>query len=282
MKYCKYLLAKGLVVIKHLKQQIKEFTEKAGGTWGIVIEDMDKDLSWGINDHELFYAASVIKVPIMAATYALADQGEINLSDLVILEREDLVGGSGVLQHLSPGMEISIYDLLMLMIIQSDNSATNILIDIVGVPQIQQTIKDLGMSKSTFFTKLMTVPVNPPGRNMITAADMNLHYKKLLKGDYISSYACEQMIHILKRQQIRTGLPAYLPTSDSDVIGTRPEWEVAHKTGNVTGIQHDGGIFYVKDRTVIVTVLSKGCDRFTALDTAAKIGKSVYHYMKGD
>src|SRR5699024_11050352 len=99
--------------------------------------------------------------------------------------------------------------LLMLMNIQSDNTATNILIDIVGVDQIQQTMKDIGMDQSSFFIKLMTAPVDPPGRNMITAADINLLLKKIVKGDYISSYACEQMIHILKKQQIRSGLPAY-------------------------------------------------------------------------
>lgn len=266
--------------MEQLQQQVELLAKRAGGTWGITIEDFDKETVWSMNKEESFYAASVIKLPIMAATYAKAEWDKLALGEYMIIEREDIVGGAGVLQHMSPGTEISIYDLLMLMIIQSDNTATNMIIDLVGTDEIQRTIEELGMGNSSFYNKLMTVPVDPPGRNMITAADIALLLKKFVKGQYLSSYACEQMIEIMKKQQIRNGLSAYLPPISTNLIGVRPEWEVASKTGNVTGIQHDVGIFYVGNRTISVTVLSRDCDRLIALDTIANMGKSVYDYMK--
>ncbi|HET7579126.1 MAG TPA: serine hydrolase [Bacillales bacterium] len=265
--------------MEHLKQQLKQIVEVAGGSWAIVLEDLDREEKWNLNGEQPFYAASVIKLPIMAAVFAAADKGKFKLGDCLTLKREDLVGGSGVLQHLSPGIELPIYDLAMLMIIQSDNTATNILIDLVGKDPIREAMQDLGMSDSAFYTKLMTVPVDSP-RNSITASDVSGLLKKLALGKFVSLYACEQMIDILKKQQVRNGLPGYLPDDDSEIVGVNPEWEVANKSGWVTGIHHDAGIFYVGSRTMIVTAFSKGCDTLVAPDALAKIGKAVYTYMK--
>lgn len=264
-----------------LSQRLEQLVEEARGTWGIVIEDIDHQKSWSMNGDESFYAASVIKLPIMAAVFAVAERGELRLGDYLTLKREDIVGGSGVLQHLSPGIKLPIQDLLTLMIIQSDNTATNILIDLVGVEQIQQTMLDLGMSHSSFHTKLMTVPVNTSGRNKIAASDISNLLKTFVTGKFVSLYACEQMIDIMKKQQVRNGLPAFLPDQDSDIVGVKPEWEVANKSGWVTGIHHDVGIFYVGNRTMIVTAFSRDCDTLVAPITLAKMGQEVFSYMKG-
>src|SRR5699024_5872620 len=102
-----------------------------------------------------FAAQSIIKVPIMAAIFTAYENGEFFLSEKRTIRKEDLVGGSGVIQHLSPGTELSIYDLMMLMIIQSDNSATNILIDLVDFELINQVMQEGGMRDSRLNKKLM-------------------------------------------------------------------------------------------------------------------------------
>ncbi|MET3291188.1 UNVERIFIED_CONTAM: beta-lactamase class A [Brevibacillus sp. OAP136] len=262
-----------------LKETIIDLTAKAGGTWGVVVEDLDTGKSLAHNEVELFLAESVIKVPIMAAVFAAAEEKRFNLSDTMTLRREDMVGGSGFLQHMTPGIVLPIYDLITLMIVQSDNTATNMLVDLVGADAINQTMRETGMKESHFFNKCCVYPVKREGLNEITAADVNTLLKTLATGSYISYHACQQMIEIMKKQQVRNGLPAYLPESDSPVIGSLTPWEMAHKPGWDTGRQHDAGILFAGKRSVSITVLSKDIEPFSALDTLAKIGRSVYAYM---
>lgn len=268
--------------MQQLKLKIEEHIANAGGVWGIVLEDLDEEKIWSLNEEEPFYAASVIKLPIMAAVFALAEQGELGLSETLPLTREDQVGGAGVLQYMTPGTRITIYDLLTLMIIQSDNTATNMLIDLVGVKHIQKTMVDLGMKRSVFYNKLMVVPVQLIERNKITATDVARLLKKFATGQSTSLHASEQMIEIMKKQQLKNGFLAYLPEDDSAIVGTNPKWQLASKSGSVTGIQHDVGIFYVGNRTMTLTALSSGCEKLDAQKALAKIGEEVYLYMVND
>jgi beta-lactamase class A len=264
-----------------LTHRIEQLVTEAGGTWGIALEDLYHQQSWQWNGDHVFYAASIIKLPIMAAVFAAASRGDFRLTDKLTLKRDDLVGGSGVLQHLSPAIELPIYDVITLMIIQSDNTATNMLIDLVGFEEIQKVMETLQMKNSTCYTKLMTVPVVTPGRNMITANDVTRLLKTFATGKFVSMYACEQMVDIMKKQQWRDCLPALLPDEDSDIVGVKPSWEFANKTGWVTAIRHDAGILYVGSRAMAITVLSKDCDDVASKVTMGKIGKEVYDYLRG-
>lgn len=266
-------------MLEKLIKEIQAFMNTTGGTWGIYLEDLDKNETWSWNENEVFYAASIIKVPIMAAVFSAFDEGLFKLSDTIVLKREDLVEG-GVLQHLTPGIRLTIYDYLTLMIIQSDNTATNVLIDLVGVKKIQEMIAEIGMKNSCFYNKLNTVPVKTNGRNMITARDMAVLLKKLTSGMIISQYACEQMIDIMKKQQFRDCLPYKFPETESNIIGTKQEWEFANKTGWVTGIRHDIGVLYVGRRTMNIVVLSKDVEDKLAKQTMAQIGECIFNYLK--
>ncbi|ASN04584.1 serine hydrolase [Virgibacillus necropolis] len=268
--------------MKQLINSIESITKQAGGTWGISLDDLDKKETWTSNEDELFYAASVIKVPILLAAFTAFDQRKFSLSDTVKLRKEDLVGGSGVLQHMTPGTRLTIYDLVTLMIIQSDNTATNMVIDLVGTKKIQQTMEDLGLENSRFYNKLMVVPANLEGRNLVTAADMTSMLKQMVMGEVVSMHACEQMIDMLKKQQLQNCLPARLPEQDSEIIGTPNEWELAHKTGSISRVCHDIGILYVGNRTMVVSILSKGVEDRTSPKVIADIGWEIYHYLKED
>src|SRR5699024_286907 len=208
------------------------------------------------NQDDTFYAASIIKIPIMVAAFAAFEQGKFRLSDPLTLKREDIVGGSGVLQHLSPGISLSLYDLIVLMIIQSDNTATNML------------------------NELMIIQVQREGNNIVTAKEMAFLLQQIIKGKIVSTYACEQMIHIMKNQQIQDSLPGKLPDRNPNIIGARPQWELAHKTGNITKVRHDVGIFYVGSRTLIASVLSKGIDDFKSKAIFQDIGYEIFGYLK--
>ena len=166
----------------------------------------------------------------------------------------------------------------MLMIIQSDNTATNVLIDYVTVPEVQETMYAVPMEYSSFYNKLMIVPTVLEGYNQISAIDIAILLKMIVSGKFSSVYACEQMVEVMKKQQIHY-ITEGLPEPSSAMIGGLPKWEFASKTGNVTGVRHDVGIFYVGERAMVVTILSSECEKNLALQTLNEIGVLLYQYM---
>lgn len=268
--------------MEKLGEKLQQHMLDAGGTWGISLKNIRTNETWCHFPNESFYAASIIKIPIMMAAFEAHHHGSFSLEDHLLLRAEDIVGGAGVLQHMSPGTKLTIYDVLTLMIIQSDNTATNMMIDVVGKDNIQQTIKDIGLQDSHFHNKLMTVPVKRAGANVITAADMTKMLQTIVRGEYTSHYACEHMIDILKKQQHTARLPARLPRNTSSIIGTHQDWSIAHKTGSVSGVVHDVGVFYVDDQQLLVSILSKDVDDYFAEHTIANMGLDLYNYLKGN
>lgn len=266
--------------MKTLVSRIENLIVQSKGTWGIVLEDLDLGEKWELNGDELFYAASVIKVPIMAAVFSAVEHGQLTLTDPIILKQEYFVGGSGVLQHLTQGTSLSIRDIIMLMIIQSDNTATNILIDLVGIDNIVLSMKKAGMEKSTFYHKLMMNNPNPKGSNQITANDLATILKRMATGGLVSLDASDQMIDMMKKQQIKDCLPEKLPSPYSDFNNGMTAWELAHKTGWIPGTRHDVGIFFVGKRKLIVTVLSKGEEDLISKRIISNIGEEIYHYLR--
>lgn len=259
-----------------LEKKLSAIIGQAKGTWGVVVEELSA--TGGVYfEHlpdELYIAESVIKVPIMAAVFAASEQGKFRLEDHLSLRKEDLVGGSGILYALSPGLKLSIRDLVTLMIIQSDNTATNILIDLVGKQQIDQTMQDLGMRKSYYSRKLMIYPLDVTENNMITAGDIARMLGQLATGRYLNQRACTEMIAIMNKQQVRNGLPSQLPNEQE------PTWELPCKSGWDTGRQHDVGILYTNHRCFSVTALSQDVTPQAALHTLGLLGRAVYDFME--
>lgn len=264
-----------------IESEITNLIAQSDGEWGIVIEDLNANNRFAFNDKVPFPAESTIKVAIMASVFVQADKNNMDLShQLLPLRKENIVGGSGVLQHLTPGIKLSLYDLITLMIIQSDNTATNMLIDVVGVEAIQQTLLDLGMNQSHFYRKMMTYPANGNQENLITPYDAFTMLRAITKGSFYSRHVCQQMIYIMKKQQICNGLPSLLPSNEPNLLGSIPDWSFAGKSGWDIGRQHDIGILYVGNRTSILSVYSKGVDAQFALNILGKIGQLVYKNMK--
>ena len=266
--------------MEELISKVQQLITPSKGTWGIVLEDLNSREKWQHNEQELFYAASVIKLPIMAAVYRAVERGELALTDLISLDEKDYVGGSGVLQHFTPGLSLHVQDIIMLMIIQSDNTATNLLIDLVGVDSIQSTMKEAGMKYSTFYNKLMLSKPNPLGANQIAAADIAILLQKMATGDLVSRVASEQMIDVMKKQQVRDCLPEKLPSLYTDFDYGKTPWELANKTGWIPGTRHDVGIFYVGNREFAATVLSKDEDDLLSKKVLSQIGEEIYKYVQ--
>lgn len=265
--------------MEHLRQRLTDILGKAEGTWGVVVEDLDRGVRFEHGEEEVFIAESVIKVPIMAAVYAAAQQGRFSMDDRIALRREDRVGGSGMVFALSPGLRLTIREWVTLMIIQSDNTATNVLIDLIGKEQIDATMRELGMKSSKYSRKLMIYPADVAENNTITPKDVSRMLGAIATGRVLSHQACEEMIAIMKKQQWRNGLPSMLPGGQVD--GSTPgetDWEIACKSGWDTGRQHDVGVLYAKGRRFSIVALSRNVKAEAALHVLGRLGKEVYEY----
>lgn len=247
------------------------------GTLGMALEHVESGTSWDYNADETFYAASIIKIPIMAAVFDQASRGNFRLQQKFPIEAEDMVTGSGILQNLTPGIEMSIYDVMVLMIIESDNTATNLLADLVGVDSIQSAMMEWGLEQSQFRHKLQIIPAKRSGgSNLVTAREMSRLMSVMAKGKLVSWNACRHMVSILKQQKFNDGIPSLLPVADTPV-GAIPAWEFAHKTGFVAGIEHDVGLLYFPGHTFSVSFLSKDVtDRLAIKEAMGEFGKLLY------
>jgi beta-lactamase class A len=267
----------GSGLLNQLDSTLQGIISAEKGTYGVAIYHFETDEQFLYQPHEHFYAASIIKIPIMAAVFDQVEVGNITLSEKMIVRAEDMVTGSGILQHLTAGIEMSIYDLIVLMIIESDNTATNMLVDRIGKKTVQQSMHEWGLSSSEFHHNLQIIPAKrEDGSNTITAWDMTHLMKMMAQGKVVSWKACKTMVNIMKQQKFNDGLPSLLPLSEGP-LGAIPNWELAHKTGFVQGSEHDVGLLYVPGHTFVISVLGKDIqDRKDAKQVMGKIAYALY------
>lgn len=196
-------------------------------------------------------AASVIKLPIMAEAFRQREAGILDFALPVTIRREDKLPSCGALTYLHDGLTVQVGDLVTLMIILSDNTATNLLIDLLGQERINHTIAALGLTGTQLNRKLFDAAQAALGvQNYVTAADMGALLTGLWRGEIVSPDASREMLDILFNQRLNGKLPFFL-----HVRGIR----CAHKTGEDDGITHDVGIID-GDSPCVVCFLSNGAD----------------------
>ncbi|HYE81995.1 MAG TPA: serine hydrolase [Clostridia bacterium] len=224
--------------------------ERLKGTIGIYYKNLSTGVTLSHNENKSIISASVIKVPILVEAFHQIESGKITKNDTIILCDDDKMPSCGALSYMHSGLEVTIEDLCTLMIILSDNTATNLLIKRLGFDSINGYMQELGL-KNTFLARLLfDMEADKKGaRNVISAKDVGMLLELMWQGKLISPAASKQMLDILKLQQLNHKLPAKL---DEEV-------EVAHKTGEDTGITHDAGIIYAES-PFILCVLSEKTD----------------------
>jgi len=226
--------------------RIAKSAEEAGGTVGVaVIAPSGETFSY--NGDRKFGAASTMKIPLMIEIFRQIDRGERALSDEYVLAAEDIAIGSGVMLHLHHGITLTLNDLIYLMISISDNSATNILIDMAGMGAVNETMQSLGMTNSNLGRKMQGRPAGPDQQeNWATPNDYVTAVKALLEGTAASSDSCAKMVAMLEKQQNTHRISRYLPE------GTDIRW--GSKTGSVKGVTNDAGFITTPAGTLILAV----------------------------
>ncbi len=229
-----------------LIQETIRLEARYGGHLGFMAKNLNTGETVSYNASERFPTASVIKLPVLATFFQLADEKRIDPNETVTLTKADMKPGSGILQLLSDGDRITLLDAVKLMITQSDNTATNLVLDrLAPTHQERLSVVNEFMArkglKSTrllnrlfsFETKQRTPEAIRYGVGVSTPEDMVALVTALYSKTLVSPASCDAMVGILKGQFYREMIPRYLPEQDCQFL------EVANKTGSVNETKVD-------------------------------------------
>lgn len=241
------------------------------GVFGIAAWHTGREERILINETEVFPTASVIKVPILVDLYCQRDEGRLSLDETMQLKDEWKVDGSGILKELHVGLELTLLDLATLMIVISDNTATNMIIDRLGTESVNRRMRALGLQSTVLARKMYDFEQAALGKeNLCTPQDIMLLLKLMAEGKISSKSTSMEMLEIMARQQYRDRIPLLLPE------GTR----IANKTGSITGVAHDVGVVYTSGGPYILCVMSKGiADKIAADRAIAEVSKVIYDHF---
>ncbi|MBF9133626.1 serine hydrolase [Plantactinospora sp. S1510] len=216
-------------------------------------------------------AASVIKLWILAELLRRVDCGRTSLDAGVLVEPADVVGGSGELQKETFPQVVSVGRLAQYMIIYSDNTAANVLIDFLGgFAPVNALIDSLNLRHTVLARKMLDTEAAARGEeNYLTADDVVSLLGAVWDGNLLSAGSRETMIRFMREQTINTKIPAALP----------PGVPVAHKTGELTDASHDVGYYLVPGSEVAVTFVTSGPEAGGA-ETVRQLARAVYDYLE--
>lgn len=271
--------------LRNLEKQIKQQFKSVPGNFALAFINPDNaGQKLLINEKEVFHAASTMKTPVMIEVYKQAASGRFSLQDTVLVKNEfksivdsspynlDIKDDSGEGLYQMIGKPITIEALVYDMITYSSNLATNILIEKVGADHVMQTMKALGAKDIQVLRGVEDNKAYRQGlNNTTTAYDLMLIFETLASKKLVNPEADAAMIQVLLDQKFNEIIPAALPASV----------KVAHKTGSITGVQHDSGIVYLPDgRKYILVLLSKDLqDAQKGIAMLSKVSAIVYQFM---
>ena len=270
-----------------LEERLAPLAKAHKGQVAIAVKHLDTGESYFLNADAPRPTASLIKLAVMVEVYLQAHEGKVKLSDTVTLDKADMVPGSGVLtQHFSPGATFSLRDAVRLMIVYSDNTATNLVLDQVGIRPVNQRMAALKLPHTRINAKVYrgsTTSVDPErtktfGLGSTTARESVALLELLHRGQVAGPDSCKAMLEHLKKCDDKEKFPRFLP----------PGVVVAHKTGSVSDSRNDAGILTFKQGPVALCVLTtKNEDQTWVADNAGnvlcgKVAKEVYEYYSSN
>lgn len=260
---------KRIEILEKLKSELKNEIDRFKQRYAIFIKDLNTGYKIVLNEEKLFPSASLIKIPIMACVYCAEKENKINLNQKVSLKGSDITQGAGILKNAPIGKTFDIEELTRLMITYSDNTATNILIDILGFDYLNKCFKNLGLKDTNISRRILDSKAKAKGYdNYTTARDIGYLLEMFYQKQFIDKHTSERCIEFLKQQKVRDRIPALLP---SDIV-------VAHKTGLENGVCHDVGIIFTKRGDFLICVLT--AHNFKTAKPAkqfiAEVAKSLY------
>ncbi len=236
------------IVRANVEARLQEVVRNAKGALGFVAVDLVRGERFAANENLVFPQASAIKIPILMEVFKQAREGKLKLTDMMWVEKSKQVGGSGVLFELGDKTsQLSVRDLCVLMILLSDNTATNMLIDLVGMGNINKTLVSLGLKQTKVQRRMLDQAASVRGdENLSSPAEAARIMELLHKGEFVSRAVSDEIISLLKKSKggagaIQSGVP-------NDVA-------VAFKPGGIAGVHSEWAIVYSPNLPYVVVVM---------------------------
>lgn len=272
-----------------LEERIFSILNKLEGQVGLYFEDLQDGEKITINAERVFPAASTIKIPLISLLLKKISKGVVGLDDVVSIDKNNRVAGTGIIKELNKNFKPTILDLATLSIVVSDNVATNQIIDLVGGPlEVTEFCYENGLLDTKLQRKMLDIEAMKEGRdNITTAKDMGKLLGKLVRHEFVSEDLSKALIDIMKSQQYRHKLPALLPAvesydpsvcNDEILPGTVL---IANKTGSLWKVQNDVGIFILPgNKTYVISMFTnKLSEDSEGIRTISEVSKAIYDEM---
>ena len=238
-----------------LDQDVKAIVSSFKGKVSLFAKNLDTGETYALNADERVRTASTIKIAVMIETYARVADGKLKWTDPIVLTKEKKVGGSGILNELSDNLQLTLRDAVNLMMILSDNTATNLVLDVVTTDAVNARMESLGFKNIKIMRKVFAGGESIAGKDpenkkfglgMATPREMVLVMEKLDRGEVINPTVSREMIDLMKREQGR------------NAIG-RSLWDVpmASKYGALDRLRSSVAILYTKQGKMALAI---SCD----------------------
>jgi beta-lactamase class A len=239
--------AKQKLLWQKLESKIGEIDQHLDGVMGVAIEDLVTGDHYYLHEDEVFAQASSIKIAVLATLYFQAQQGKLKLTDLYTPQTSDLVPDSDILNGLTPGItRLTLRDLATMMVAVSDNSACNVLIDRVGMQNVNATLDSLGLTHTRLRRKMMDLGAAKEGReNISTPREMMGLLDAIYKGKLLNKEMTADFFKMLttnKKSYLARDLP--------------PDLKIANKYGELEAVRNDSGIVFVEGHPYVICVMT--------------------------
>jgi beta-lactamase class A len=235
------------VLWQKLESAIHDVDQHLDGVMGVAIEDLKTGDQFFLHENEVFAQASSIKITVLANLYLQAQQGKLKLTDLYTVQSSDLVPDSDIMGGLTSGVtRITLRDLATMMVAVSDNSATNLLIDRVGMDNVNAMLDSLGLSHTRLRRKMMDLEAAKQGReNISTPREMMMLLEAIYREKLLNKDSTEDFFRVLSTNK-DSWIPRDLP----------PGLKIANKPGSLEGVRNDSGIVFVEGRPYVICVMT--------------------------
>jgi beta-lactamase class A len=241
------------VLWDHLRLAVAEEEQQLDGVLGVAILDLNSGQQLLVRPDEVFPQASSIKIAVLAELYHQSQQsthgvsGKATLKDRYVVRAADIVADSSILGGLTPGVSsLTNRDLATIMVAVSDNSATNVLIDRVGMDNVVHLAESLGLSHTQLRRKMMDLQAAAQGReNISTPREMMALLEQIYRGKVIEPPLLDDFFNVLATHK-DSWIPRDLPA----------DLKIANKPGELEGVRNDSGIVFVKNRPYVICVMT--------------------------
>jgi beta-lactamase class A len=239
--------AKQDILWQKLESSIHDVDHTLDGVLGVAVLDLSSGKKFVLHGDEVFPQASSIKTAVLAELYRQAQVGKVKLTDLYTVQASDLVPDSSIMGGLTPGVtRITLRDLATMMIAVSDNSATNVLIDRLGMENVNALLDSLGLVHTRLRRKMMDLKAASEGReNISTPSEMMTLLEDLYQGKVLNQAMTDDFFTMLSTQKhgfLSRDLPEGL--------------KIANKPGELEGVRNDSGIVFVENRPYVICVMT--------------------------